>query len=158
MHYDHEYYLRRAIEVAEVAVAKGNHPFGAVLVSDDGEILLTQGNVEVTENNSIGHAETILMQKAGEKYSKDYLWNCTMYTTCEPCIMCCGAVYWTNVGRIVYGLSEKTLLAMTGSDPRNPTFDFPSKEVFKHGQKRVEVIGPFPEMEEEIIAVHRSYW
>lgn len=155
---DHSFYLREAIKVSEEAKARGDHPFGAILVSKDGEILLRQGNIEVTENSSIGHAETKLMEKAGEKYNKDFLWDCTMYTTCEPCVMCCGATYWTNVGTIVYGVSESTLLKFTGSDDRNPTFNLPSREVFSKGQKDITVIGPIEEMTDEILKSHLGYW
>ncbi|HHX70140.1 MAG: nucleoside deaminase [Miniphocaeibacter sp.] len=155
---DHNYYLKEAVKVSEESLAKGNHPFGAILVSPEGEIILRQGNVEVTKKSSIGHAETKLMEKAGELFDKEYLWNCTMYTTCEPCVMCCGAVYWTNVGTIVYGVSEKKLLEITGSDDRNPTFDLPSREVFSRGQKNIKVIGPIEEMTEEILRPHLNYW
>ena len=63
--------LREANKVAIESKEKGNHPFGAVLVDEKGEILLRQGNLEVTENISIGHAETMLMEAAGKKYSKE---------------------------------------------------------------------------------------
>ena len=155
---DHNYYLREAVKVSEESVKSGNHPFGAILVSPTGEILLRQGNVEVTEKSSIGHAETKLMEEAGKLYDKDFLWDCTMYTTCEPCVMCCGAQYWTNVGTVVFGVSEEKLLEMTGSDDRNPTFSLPSREVFSKGQKNIKVIGPIEEMAEEILKPHMDYW
>ena len=155
---DHVFYLREAVKVSIQSVEDGNHPFGAILVSPEGEIILRQGNVEVTENSSIGHAETKLMEAAGKKFDKDYLWNCTMYTTCEPCVMCCGATYWTNVGTIVFGVSEEKLLEMTGSDDRNPTFNLPSRDIFSKGQKDIKVVGPILEMTDEILQPHLKYW
>ena len=155
---DYKKLLLQANEVAKRAKEKGNHPFGAILVDEEGNVLLEQENVENTGKNSIGHAETMLMYNAGKKYSKEELWNYTMVTTCEPCAMCTGAVYWTNVGRIVYGLSERMLLAQTGSDDRNPTFDLSSRDVVARGQKDIEVVGPFPELEEELLEVHKGYW
>ena len=83
-------YMRRAIQVAEAAKAAGNHPFGCVLVDMEGNILMEQGNIEVTEKVCTGHAETTLLQRASHEYSHDFLWNCSLYTSIEPCCMCCG--------------------------------------------------------------------
>ena len=155
---DHIAYLRRAIRVSEEARKAGNTPFGALLVGPDGSVLLEQGNIELTERDCTGHAETALMRRASRNYPKEFLAECTLYTTFEPCPMCSGAIYWGNVGTVVYGLEETRLLALTGSDKRNPTFSLPCREIFVRGQKRITVIGPFPELEAEIAAVHQSYW
>jgi tRNA(Arg) A34 adenosine deaminase TadA len=72
--------------------------------------------------------------------------------------MCAGAVYWGNVGRVVYALPESRLLQCTGGDEQNPTFDLPMREVLSRGQKRIEVIGPFLELEAEVLEAHRDYW
>lgn len=72
--------------------------------------------------------------------------------------MCAGAIYWANIGRVVYGMTEKRLLELTGSDEQNPTFDLPCREVFARGQKPIRVIGPVPEVEEEAAQVHAGYW
>ena len=69
-----------------------------------------------------------------------------------------GAIYWANIGRVVYGMTEKRLLELTGSDEQNPTFDLPCREVFARGQKNIQVIGPVPEVEEEAAQVHLGYW
>lgn len=152
------YYLQQAIIISRQSRNNGNTPFGALLVSKDGEILLQQENIEITEANCTGHAETTLMEKASKQYSKEFLWQCTLYTTAEPCAMCAGAIYWGNVGRVAYGISEKRLLALTGDNEQNPTFDLPCREVFARGQKAIEVVGPFPDLEQEIVAVHEGYW
>lgn len=155
---DHVYYLRKAIEVSRKSREHGNTPFGALLVDADGNILMEQENIEITEKNCSGHAETSLMIAASKKYSKDFLWDCTLYTTAEPCVMCAGAIYWGNVGNVVYGISEKRLLELTGDDEQNPTFDLPCREVFAKGQKDIKVAGPFPEIEEEVVEVHKGFW
>ncbi|WIV17726.1 nucleoside deaminase [Paenibacillus polygoni] len=155
---EHLTFLRRAIEISRMARDSGNTPFGALLVDKDGRILMEQGNVEITEHRCTGHAETALMERASHTYSPDFLWDCTLYTTAEPCAMCAGAMYWGNLGRVVYGISEKELLALTGDDPQNPTFDLPCREIFARGQKRIEVIGPFPELADEIAAIHEGFW
>ena len=151
-------YLRRAVAISQRSRANGNTPFGALLVGSKGEILLEQENIEITESNCTGHAETTLMEKASKLYSKDFLWQCSLYTTAEPCAMCAGAIYWGNVGRVVYGVSEKRLLSLTGDNEQNPTFDLPCREVFARGQKQITVVGPFPELEADIVAVHNGYW
>lgn len=155
---DHKAYLLRAVEVSKQAVVDGNHPFGAILVDEKGNILLEQGNIEVTARDCTGHAETILMRRASQQYDKDFLATCTLYTTAEPCVMCAGAMYWGNVLRLVYGITEEQLLAETGDDPRNPTLSLDCRTVFSRGQKQIEVIGPVPEVAEAVLAPHRTYW
>jgi tRNA(Arg) A34 adenosine deaminase TadA len=154
----HIEYLRIANEEAIKARESGNTPFGAILVGPDGEVLDKQGNIEITEKDCTGHAESALMRKVSKKYAKDFLWQCTMYTTFEPCAMCSGAVYWGNVGKVVYGTTEKRLLELTGDDEQNPTFSLPCREIFSKGQKNIEVIGPFPEFEKESVEPHIGFW
>lgn len=69
---DHLYYLRKAIEVSKKSREHGNTPFGAILVDGEGNILLEQENIEITESNCSGHAETSLMIRASKQYSKDF--------------------------------------------------------------------------------------
>lgn len=155
---DHVYYLKKAIEVSKKSREHGNTPFGALLVDKDGNILMEQENIEITEKICTGHAEATLAARASQTYSKDFLWQCTLYTTAEPCAMCAGAIYWANIGRVVYGMTERRLLELTGSHEQNPTFDLPCRQVFARGQKDITVIGPVPEIEEEAAAVHQGYW
>jgi tRNA(Arg) A34 adenosine deaminase TadA len=146
--------LRHANAVAAGALAGGHHPFGAVLIAPDGEtVLATQGNVD-----SVNHAEAVLARNAATQHAPDYLWNCTLVTTVEPCAMCAGTQYWAHIGRLVYGMSEKRLLELTGSHDENPTMDLPCRDVFAHGQKAIEVIGPVTAVEDEIAALHRNFW
>ena len=156
----HEDYIRRCIKISEEAVANGNNPFGALLVDSKGTIIVESGNVEVTERDCTGHAETTVMKIASKNYSKELLWECTLYTTAEPCCMCTGAIYWGNVGNIVYGISESKLLELTGSNEINPTFDVPCREIIAKGQKDIKVTGPIADslLEEEIVAIHRGFW
>jgi tRNA(Arg) A34 adenosine deaminase TadA len=153
-----ESYLRKAIEVSRRARNNGNTPFGAVLVDQEGNILLEQENVEITAADCTGHAETALVARASRAYTKDFLWNCSLYSTAEPCAMCSGAIYWGNVGRVVYGISETRLLELTGANAQNPTLSLPCREIFARGQKKIKVVGPVPEVEQEVIAVHQGFW
>lgn len=158
MYQSHEYYLRRAIEVSKQSRESGNTPFGALLVDSEGNILMEQQNIEITEHICTGHAETTLAARASQAYSREFLVHCTLYTTAEPCAMCAGAIYWANIGRVVYGMTERRLLELTGSNEQNPTFDLPCREVFARGQRNIEVIGPIPEVEEEAAKVHEGFW
>jgi tRNA(Arg) A34 adenosine deaminase TadA len=147
-------HLRRANEVARGAMAQGHHPFGAVLVAADGEtVLMEQGNVD-----TVNHAESVLARDAAARFDAATLWGCTLVTTVEPCAMCAGTMYWANIGRLVYGLSETRLLELTGKHHENPTLNLPCREVFAAGQKAVQVTGPVPAVEAEVAALHRSFW
>ena len=74
--------------------------------------------------------------------------------------MCTGALYWTNVGRLVFGATEEALLAYTGSNEENPTFSLSSREVVKYGQKSIEILGPTEDKEllEKIVHDHIGFW
>jgi tRNA(Arg) A34 adenosine deaminase TadA len=146
-------HLRAADEVAREAATHGHHPFGAVLVGPDDRILMRQGNID-----TVRHAETELGRRAATAYRPDFLWSCTLVSTGEPCAMCTGTLYWANIGRLVYGYEETKLLALTGDHAENPTMSLASRTVLGSGQKQIEVFGPFPEMEEELLAPHLDFW
>ena len=147
-------HLRAANAVARDAVAAGHHPFGALLVAPDGEtVLMRQGNVD-----AVNHAESVLARDAATRFEPAYLWGCTLVTTFEPCAMCAATQYWAHIGRLVYGVSEARLLALTGDHSENPTLDLPCREVFARGQKAIEVIGPMAAVEDEIAALHSAFW
>jgi tRNA(Arg) A34 adenosine deaminase TadA len=147
-------HLRHACQLATRVAASGHHPFAALLVAPDHKtVLLEQGNVD-----TVNHAETVLAREAFAKYDSATLWDCTLVTTVEPCAMCAGTQYWANVGTLVYGMSEERLLQLTGNHAENPTLNLPCRHVFAAGQKRVVVHGPFEETEEEIAAIHKTFW
>ncbi len=147
-------HLRAANAVAAQALAAGHHPFGAVLVAaDHATVLLRQGNVD-----AVNHAEAVLAREAARLYTPEVLWGCTLYTTVEPCAMCAGTQYWAHIGRVVYGMAESRLLAMTGNHAENPTLDLPCRDLFARGQKAVDVIGPVAAVETEIAALHQDFW
>lgn len=154
----HLTFLRLSIEASVKARRTGNTPFGAVLADKYGRVLWEQGNVEMTERDCTGHAEAALMRAVSKRFTKAELWDCTLYTTAEPCAMCAGAIYWGNVGRVVYGITEHRLAELTGDDERNLTLDLPCRDVFARGRKPIVVIGPFPEIEAEVVAAHEGYW
>ena len=147
-------HLRRCNVVAERALALGHHPFGAILVAPDHEtVLLEQCNID-----TVNHAESTLARVAATNYPADYLWECTLYTSVEPCCMCAGTAYWANIGRVVFGLTEQMLLQATGSHAENPTMSVPARYVFDHCQKSVELFGPVPEVAGEVLAAQKAFW
>lgn len=151
--------LNRVIEICWEARRSGNHPFGCLLADKDGNILMEQGNEEVTlGGDCTAHAEALLMRKASQIYSKEEMAELTMYNCGDPCAMCAGAMYWGNLGRLVYIGRESELLKHTGNDIRNPTLNLPSRVVFASGQKHVEVLGPFLELEDKFFECHKDYW
>ena len=153
---DHEALLRIAIAESQKAREAGMHPFAAILVGPDGAVLMTQHNAYMPDHDMTGHAERVLMTRASTTLPMEVLRDCTIYSSAEPCAMCAGAIYWTGLKRLVYGMSEHQLKAITGDHPENPTLDLPCRAVFAAGQRQVEVIGPL--LEAESAAVHDGVW
>jgi len=151
-----EHFLRRSFDVARRSMTHGNHPFGAILVDGNRNILIETENGYMPAHDGTGHAERLLATQACTTLSTDVLRNATLYSSAEPCAMCAGAIYWAGIGRVVYGLSEHRLRAVTGNHPENPTLDLPCREVFKSGQRATEVIGPL--LEDEAEALHAGVW
>lgn len=147
-------FLKLSNDVAERAISLGHHPFGVVLVAPDHEtVLFTQCNID-----SVNHAESTLARIASSNYTAEYLWKCTLYTNVEPCCMCAGTIYWANIGRVVFAMTEEKLLACTANHQENPTLSIPASYVFAHGQKDIELIGPIKELESEIMQVQADFW
>jgi tRNA(Arg) A34 adenosine deaminase TadA len=148
-------FLRQAITVSERSRADGNHPFGAVLVIND-EVVLEAANTVRTTRDATGHAETNLLRQASMTIPAALLANATLYSSCEPCAMCAGALYWTGIRRLVYALSEERLYALTGANNENPTMRLPCREVLSRGQRQIEVAGPA--LEDEAARAHLGFW
>jgi len=152
-----EFFLRRAIELAEEARAAGRHPFGSLIVDAAGSVVVESRNNAVRPaGEPTQHAEMLACSAAGKLVSQQELAGSTLYTSTEPCAMCAGAIYWSGIGRVVFALSEKGLLGYTGSHQENPTLDLPCREVFARGQRSVVVEGPF--LEDEAGKVHEGFW
>jgi tRNA(Arg) A34 adenosine deaminase TadA len=151
-----EYFLRRSFEVARRALTHGNHPFGAILVDADRTVLIEAENGYMPSHDGTAHAERLLATQACTTLSAEVLKSATLYSSAEPCAMCAGAIYWAGIGRLVYGLSEHRLRAVTGNHPENPTLDLPCREVFTSGQRATEVKGPL--LEDEAEALHAGVW
>jgi tRNA(Arg) A34 adenosine deaminase TadA len=151
-----EHFLRRSFKVARRAITHGNHPFGAILVDQDRNVLIETENGYMPAHDGTAHAERLLATQACTTLSPDVLKGATLYSSAEPCAMCAGAIYWAGIGRLVYGLSEHRLRDLTGNHPENPTLDLPCREVFRSGQRPTEVVGPL--LEDEAAAPHAGVW
>ncbi len=149
--------LRRSIEVSAAAVASGNMPFGAIMADPDGNVLLEAENTGITSRNTLNHAETVLMNMAVTTLTPSQIATATLYTSCEPCAMCAGAMYWGGLNRMVYGMSELDLLEITSSDPADQNMrGVGCRNIFDTGQRHIEVSGPH--LVEEASAVHVAFW
>jgi tRNA(Arg) A34 adenosine deaminase TadA len=151
-----EQFLRRSFDVARRALTHGNHPFGAVLVDEDRNVLIEAENGYMPSRDGTAHAERLLATQACTTLSSSLLAKATLYSSAEPCAMCAGAIYWAGIGRVVYGLGEHRLRAITGDHPENPTLDLPCRDVFRTGQRSTEVVGPM--LEDEAAALHAGVW
>jgi len=100
--FNHEYFMRKALQEAELAYDKGEIPIGAVIVIND-KIIARGYNLTETLNDVTAHAEMQAFTAAADFLGGKYLKNCTLYVTLEPCQMCAGASYWTQIDKIVFG-------------------------------------------------------
>ena len=152
---DHRYLLA-AIKLAQQARDNGNHPFGALLVDSEGRVVVESENTVVTGRDCTGHAETNVMRLATERFDAEFLQGCTLYTSTEPCAMCSGAIFWGNVRKVVFALSEEDLRGIASPNLVNATLAIPCREIFARGNHDVEVSGPH--LEEQARAVHDGFW
>ena len=104
-----EHFLRLSFAAARRAIAHGNHPFGAVLVDAQRNVLLEAENGYMPARDATAHAERLLATTACTMLAADVLATATLYSSAEPCAMCAGAIYWAGIGRVVYGLREARL-------------------------------------------------
>ena len=103
--FDDTYFMKKALQEAEVAFEKGEIPVGAVIVIEN-RIIARAHNLTETLNDVTAHAEMQAVTSAANFLGGKYLVNCTLYVTLEPCQMCAGALYWSQISKIVYGARD----------------------------------------------------
>jgi tRNA(Arg) A34 adenosine deaminase TadA len=128
--------LREAVHLADAAVLKGNHPFGALLASPENSILVRGENTVHTGADVTNHAEMNVIRQA-QKLTPAQRASATLYTSTEPCAMCCGALYWAGVRRVVFACSERRLSEIVGSG-----LNASSRDIFAHASEPVQLVGP----------------
>ena len=99
------FFMKKAISEAKIALSNGEVPVGAVIVANNTVIARAHNQTELL-NDVTAHAEMLAITSASSMIGGKYLHNCTMYVTLEPCSMCAGALYWTQISRIVYAASD----------------------------------------------------
>lgn len=112
---NHHKFMSRAIFLSEENVKKGGGPFGAVIVKDD--TIIAEGFNQVTSNNDpTAHAEVTAIRNAATQLNSFDLSGCTIYTSCEPCPMCLGAIYWAKIDMMYYGNTKSDANTIGFSD------------------------------------------
>ncbi|HAN18787.1 MAG: tRNA-specific adenosine deaminase [Bacteroidetes bacterium GWC2_33_15] len=101
-----EFFMKEALKEAQKALAKDEIPIGAVIVSKN-QIVARAHNLTETLNDVTAHAEMQAITSAANALGGKYLVDCTLYVTLEPCVMCAGALYWSQLSKIVYGASDQ---------------------------------------------------
>ena len=147
---DDERFMHMAIELSASAVKNGNEPFGAVLVKD-GTVVYTNENQIYTMHDPPFHGEAGLIRRFCAETGITDLSEYTMYSSCEPCFMCSGAMVWTKLGRLVYAAGNTDLEAILGKQGCNC-----SRIVFERSYWQPEVTAGV--LREEAIAVLRDYF
>ena len=145
----HEAHMREVFAIARRARARGNRPFGALLVASNGAVLAAAENTQVTDEQVFAHAEMNLLQRAVKEFTPDVLEGSTLYTSAEPCAMCAGAIFWSGVSRLVFGLSGDRLHKLSGYSPHMLVAS--ARDVLARAGRQVEIIGPLFESEAESI-------
>jgi tRNA(adenine34) deaminase len=104
--YSDEFFMRQALKEAEKALSKDEVPVGAVIVAKN-QIIARSHNLTELLNDVTAHAEMQAITAAAENLGGKYLINCTLYVTIEPCVMCAGALNWSQISKIVFGAHDE---------------------------------------------------
>lgn len=144
-----EQFLRRAIALAFQARERGADPFGAVLVRAN-EIVYEAEDGSVEFSDPTYHAEVRLISEYCRRYQQFSLDGFIIYCSAEPCLMCCGAIHWSKISRVVFSISQTMLQEYSGGRPK-----YSANDLLNIGHKHIEVIGPM--LVEEGRAVFNDY-
>ncbi len=145
-----EFFMQKAIELSKLAVEHGNEPFGAVLVKD-GEIIYSNENQIYTMHDPTFHGEEGLIRRFCAETAITDLRDYTLYSSCEPCFMCSGAMVWVKLGRLVYGASNIELEEILGNKACSS-----SQLVFDHSFWHPEVTAGV--LREQALEILKSYF
>ena len=147
-------YLRRCIELAEIALEKGNAPFGSVLVAANGELLAEEHN-RIADGDHTQHPEFALARWAAANMTSEERDQATVYTSGEHCPMCAAAHGWVGLGRIVYACSSKQLVQWLHEMgiAQSRVRSLPIQDIIRD----TATDGPVPELAEQVHQLHRRY-
>ena len=149
-------YMRQANRWAMTARVRGNRPFGAVVVSGTGEVLMEAYCNTTETGDCTGHAETNAVRQLSPKVSREVLARSTLYSSAEPCVMCAGAIFWSGIRRVVFGIDAVSLRVFRGELAEQRDAELSCRDVFAASPHEIECIGPV--MREESSAPHIGFW
>ena len=149
-------YLRKAIAWSCTARARGNRPFGAVVVSEQGDLLAEAYCNTGETGDCTGHAETNAVRQLSPRFGREMLAKATLYSSAEPCVMCAGAIFWSGIGRVVFGIDAVRLREFRGERPEQRDAELSCRDVFAASPHAIECIGPA--MIDEASAPHVGFW
>ncbi|MET3512626.1 MAG: nucleoside deaminase [Gammaproteobacteria bacterium] len=150
-------YLRKAIGWSHAGRRRGNRPFGAVIVSEDNRVL-TEDYCNSGETGDVtGHAETNAIRKlAGLGLGREVLAKATIYSSAEPCVMCAGAIFWSGIGRVVFGIDAERLREFRGERSDQRDAELSCRDVFRASPHAIDCLGPA--LIDEAGAAHVGAW
>ena len=149
-------YLRQAIAWSRTGRERGNRPFGAVVVSAGGEVLGEAWCNTSETGDCTGHAETNVVRQLSPRVDRHTLARATLYSSAEPCVMCAGAIFWSNIGRVVYGIDAVRLRVFRGERAEQRDAELSCRDVFAASPHPIECIGPA--LVDEASEVHVGFW
>jgi len=150
------HHLQEAIAVAQRSRAHGNHPFGAIHVDADNQVVLEAENTVVTEQDCTGHAETNAVRQLSPRVDRAVLAQATLYSSAEPCVMCAGAIFWSGIGRGSIGIDAVRLRVFRGERAEQRDAELSCRDVFAASPHRIDCIGPA--LIDEASAPHVGFW
>lgn len=146
----HESYIQRCIDLSYRAREKGNAPFGTLLLLD-GKIVLEAENTVVAGNFPLGHSELNLLTTAVKRFSREELQRAILYSSAEPCVMCSGALFNSNIRQVVFACTAESLRKYFPDDPF-----IPCRDIFATSGVRIAVEGPI--LEDAALKAHDGFW
>ena len=150
-------YLRKAIVWSHAGRRRGNRPFGSVIVSAAGEVLAEAANSNTESGDCSAHAEmNALRALAGRGLTREERAGATIYASGEPCVMCAGAIFWSNIGRVVFGIDAERLRVFRGERGDQRDDELSCRDVFRASPHPIECIGPA--LVDEAGAAHVGAW
>ncbi len=149
-------YLLQAIAWSRTARERGNRPFGAVVVSSDGAVLAEAYCNTSETGDCTGHAETNAVRMVSPIVSRDVLKEATIYSSGEPCVMCAGAIFWSNIRRVVFGIDAVSLRKFRGEVAEQRDAELSCRDVFTASPHPITCIGPV--MLQQASEPHVGFW
>lgn len=149
-------YLRQAIALSATGSAQGNRPFGCVVVSATDEVLGEAFNNNAATGDCTAHAEVNALRIASMAHPRATLAGATIYASGEPCVMCAGAIFWSGIRRVVFGIDAVSLRRFRATQAGAADLQMSCRDVLASSAEPFTVIGPA--LDDEAAAPHHAYW